>query len=333
MTVRIGLIGAGGISGGHVDALSKIESAKLVAVCDIDRSRAENRAKAADAQVFTDYRRMLSEVQLDALWLCTTPNVRVEPLELAIEKKIPVFTEKPVADNLAMARTVAEKIEKSKLPVMVGYVLRYMLITDRLKEYLRKDNITLVSSFYCCPMSLDYRDKRPVTKWFFNKKISGGAINDQATHTFDMLRYLMGDVAEMYSIGSNVVVPKDSEYTVEDSYTVAFKFKSGVPGAHCHTWGHCRWRSGITFYGEKGMYAIDFADGKLRVELANSETILYKPQDSPMYNEDLVFIQMVQSGDFSKMHSTFSDGVKTLEMTTRCLEVLNLPTTGIISGT
>ncbi len=325
MNVRIGLIGAGGISGGHVEAIGKIDQAKLVAVCDIDRGRAENRAKAAGAQVFTDYRDMLDKVQLDALWLCTTPNVRAEPIEAAIDKKIPVFTEKPVADNLAVARAAAEKIEKAGLPVMVGYVLRYMLITDRLNEYLKKDKITLVSSYYCCPMSLNYRDTGQVTKWFFNKQISGGAINDQATHIFDMLRYLMGDVDDLYSIGSNVVVQKDAEYTVEDSYAVAFKFKNGVPGTHCHTWGHHRWRSGITFYGEKGMYGINFMDGQLWVELADAETFIYKPQDSPMFNEDLFFIQRVRNGDFTKLHSTFRDGVKTLEMTTRCLEVLNQP--------
>ena len=87
MTVRIGLIGAGGISGGHVDAMGKIEQAKIVAVCDIDRGRAEIRAKAAGAQVFTDYREMLDKVKLDAIWLCTPPNVRAEPIERPSRKK------------------------------------------------------------------------------------------------------------------------------------------------------------------------------------------------------------------------------------------------------
>ena len=87
-------------------------------------------------------------------------------------------------------------------------------------------------------MSLNFRDNGPVTKWFFNKKISGGAIDDQATHLFDMMRYLMGDVDEFYSIGCNFVVPKDADHTVEDSYAVAFRFKNGIPGVHCHTWGH-----------------------------------------------------------------------------------------------
>jgi len=326
MTVRIGMIGAGGIAGAHVDAISKIDQAKIVAVSDVERSKAEERATlAGGAEAFTDYRQMLDKVKLDAIWLCTPPTVRAEPIEIAIDKKIPVFTEKPVSDKLAVAKATAEKIERARLPVMVGYVLRYMQITDRLKEYLSKDRINLLNSMYCCPMSLDYRDNKPVRKWFFNKEVSGGAIVDQATHLFDAMRYLMGDLADLYSIGCNCVMPKDAEYTVDDSSAVAFKFTTGVPGVHSHSWGHYRWRSGITFCGEKGMYGINFMDGELRVELANNETIIFKPQDNPMVNEDRLFVEMVASGDFSRMRSSFSDGVKTLEMTTKCLDLLNLP--------
>lgn len=326
MTVRIGLIGAGGIAGAHVDALGKVEQAKIVAVADIERSRAEERARAAKADaVFTDCREMLDKVKLDAIWLCTPPTVRTQPIEIAIEKKIPVFCEKPVSDKLATARALAAKIEKAKLPVMVGYVLRYMQVTDRAREYLAKDNVALVNSFYCCPMSLNFRDNVPVAKWFFQKEISGGAIVDQATHLFDMMRYLMGDVDNLYSIGCNCVVPKRPDYTVEDSYAVAFRFNNGVPGVHCHTWGHYKWRSGITFYGEKGLYGLNFMDGQLRVERPDGETLIFQPQDTAMLTEDRLFVQMVASGDFSKLHSTYDDGTRTLEMTTRCLDVLNQP--------
>jgi predicted dehydrogenase len=325
MTVRIGLVGAGGIAGGHVDALSKIEEAKLVAVADIDRPRAEDRARAAGAQVFTDFREMVDKVALDAIWLCTPPTVRAEPIELAISKKIPVFCEKPVSDKLPIALAVAEKVEKAKLPVMIGYVLRYMQITERVREYLARDTVTLANSYYCCPMSLDFRENKPVARWFFKKEISGGAIIDQATHLFDMMRYLMGDVDQMYSIGCNCTVPKCPEHTVEDSYAVAFRFRSGIPGVHSHTWGHYKWRSGITFYGEKGLYSLNFMDGQLRVEGPDGQTFLFQPQDAPMVSEDRLFVQMVARGDFSGLHSSYGDGTKTLEMTTRCLDVLNLP--------
>ena len=174
MTVRIGLIGAGGISGGPVEAIGKIEQAKLVAVCDIDRGRAEIRAKAAGTQVFTDYREMLDKVPLDALWLCTTPNVRAEPIEAAIDKRVPVFTENPSPITSPWPGPSAEKIERAKLPVMVGLSSDTLLVTDRLKEYLQKDKINLVSSYYCCPMSLNYRDTGQVTKSFSIKRFPVG---------------------------------------------------------------------------------------------------------------------------------------------------------------
>ena len=325
MTIRIGIIGAGGIAGAHINALNTIDNADIVAVSDIEKDKAEERAQLAKAEPFTDFREMLDKKELDALWICTPPNVRCEPIEAAIAKNIPVFTEKPVADNPETAREISEKIAQAKLPVMVGYVLRYMKITDEAKEAIDEDNISLVNSIYCSPMSLDYRDGKPVRKWFYNKEISGGAIADQATHLFDRIRYLIDDVEDVYSLGSNIIVPKDDEYTVEDAYAIAFRFKNGTVGTHGHTWGHYGWRSTIDLYGEKGMYSLNFNEGTFRVTNFEGKTYLDKPEDHAMTNEDQAFVDMVESGDFSGIKSTFSDGVKTLELTTKCLELLNLP--------
>ncbi len=328
MAVRIGFIGAGGIAGSHINALKKIPKAQIVAIADIDIEKANQRASLIEdnVQTFSDYREMLDKVPLDAIWLCTPQNVRAEPIDAAIEKNIPVFTEKPVADSLPTAQAIAKKIEAANLPVSVGYVLRYMKIVDKARQLLENDKISLVNSIYCCPMSLDYRDGKSPRSWFFKKEISGGALVDQATHLFDMLRYIKGDIADIYAMGDNVILPKDEQYTIEDVYAIAFRFTDGVVGTHGHTWGHSRWYSSIVLFGEKGRYTLDFMKGQLEYLLDDSdEPIIEKPEDVPMYNEDLAFVEMVEKQNFSAIKSTFADGVKTLEFTLRCLEVLNLP--------
>jgi predicted dehydrogenase len=326
MQTRIGLIGAGGISAVHINSINQIKNAKLVAVADIDRSKAEERAKlAGGAEVFTDFRQMLDKVKLDALWICTPQSVRENPIDAAIEKKIPVFCEKPVADNLKTAQRIAKKIEKAKHPVMVGYVLRYLKITNRLREFLAKDKLIMVNSCYACPMSLNYKKGNPFPLWFYNKKISGGAIIDQSTHLFDMMRYLVSEIGELVSYGANTIVPKTKEHTVEDTHVISFRFKNGLLGTHTHTWSHPHWRSGLMLYGEKGFYDIKFMANQLSVELDNGESFSYAPKDDNMYyNEDIHFVDMVRKGDFSKMHSSYSDGLKTFELTLRCVEEMKL---------
>ncbi len=320
MTVRIGLIGAGGIAGAHINALKQIPQAKIVSVADIDIEKAKQRADSVEAKAFDDFEEMLDKVQLDGIWLCTPQNVRAKPIELAIEKGIPVFTEKPVADTLETARAIAQKIEASNHPVAVGYVLRYMKIVEKARELIANDNIAIVNSVYCCPMSLEYKAGKSVRNWFFKKEISGGPIGDQATHLFDLLRFLKGEITDICAIADNYTHPKTDEYTIEDVYAIAFKFADGSLGTHSHTWGHNRWISAITLFGENGKYVLDFS-GTLTYTINDSEPVTEKPEDNAMYNEDKAFVEMIEQQDFSAIRSTYSDGVKTLELTQKCIEI------------
>ena len=85
MSVRIGIIGAGGIAGAHINALEQIDGADVVAVCDTNAENAADRAKLAGADaVFDDFNEMLAKVDLDAVWVCTPQTVRAEPIEACI---------------------------------------------------------------------------------------------------------------------------------------------------------------------------------------------------------------------------------------------------------
>lgn len=324
MAVRIGVIGAGGIAGAHIEALEAVDDADIVAVCDVDQSHAASRARLAKTDaVFSDCRRMLDHVKVDAVWLCTPPGVRAGPIEACIERRIPVFTEKPVGDDLPAAEALAEKIERSGVPVMVGYLMRFMAITDRIKERLAGDTLSLVTSTYSCPMTLTYREGSGHAPWFYDKAVSGGAIVDQATHLFDLMRYLVGDVDVVYSVGSNCIQPKTDEYTVEDAYGVAFRFKNGVVGVHGHTWCHAVWRYGVTLYGTERAYTLNCTENRAEISMPGGETCVYQPTDVVMVSEDRHFVEMVKTGDFSNMRCSFADGVKTLALTKRILEVLD----------
>ncbi len=318
--VRVGIIGAGGIAHAHTNALSKIEDVNIVGIADIDFEKAKNLAEKVSAKSYSDFKEMLNDQSFDALWLCTPPMVREEPIITAIEKNIPIFVEKPVSDNLDTAYRIAEKINQTNHPVAVGYVLRYLKITEKVKSFIKADAISVVSSMYCCPMSLDFREGKAGRLWFFNKNQSGGPIGDQATHLFDMLRYLIGDVNDICGFASNVILPKSENYTIEDVYAVSFKFKNNILGTHIHSWGHRKWVSSITLIGEQGRYIVDFANNILEYFPTDGAKETYQYDDDGMYSEDLVFVNAVRTKEFSGIKSTFIDAVKTLEFTTSCLE-------------
>ena len=72
--LRIGIIGCGGIANGkHMPALKKLGDVEMVAFCDIVKERAEAAAKyygTEDAKVYTDYRELCEQKDIDVVHVC-----------------------------------------------------------------------------------------------------------------------------------------------------------------------------------------------------------------------------------------------------------------------
>jgi hypothetical protein len=120
---------------------------------------------------------------------------------------------------------------------MVGYVLRYMQITDRLKEYLSKDRINLLNSMYCCPNEPGFTGTTSrFENGFFTRRCRAERLWTTARICSTRLRYLMGDLADLYSIVCNCVMPKNAEYTWKTAMRWRSSLTNGVPGVHSHSW-------------------------------------------------------------------------------------------------
>jgi predicted dehydrogenase len=100
-TIRAGILGAGWIGQRHAHALADRAGTEVAAVCDLDAERAgEVAAMAGGAQVFADWREMLDQAELDALWVCPPPLAHADPAVAALEAGLPLYLEKPIARSL-----------------------------------------------------------------------------------------------------------------------------------------------------------------------------------------------------------------------------------------
>ena len=93
---RIGFIGVGGIAQEHLKNLRQIEGARVVAVCDVNPEPAERVAGEWGARPYADFRTMLDDEQLDALYVCVPPFAHQGQELLAVERGIPFLVEKPI---------------------------------------------------------------------------------------------------------------------------------------------------------------------------------------------------------------------------------------------
>jgi myo-inositol 2-dehydrogenase / D-chiro-inositol 1-dehydrogenase len=309
--IRVALIGTGGISPVHLNYLQKRDDVEIVALCDIKPENLARRQEVYGGKPFEDYHDLIDEIRPDAMWLCTPPQVRREPLTLCAERGIPVLCEKPVGRDFDEARRTADALSKLEARVQVGYVFRSMPIVQRLLEARADDHIHLVQSFYGCNMGIT----RSFPDWFYDKAISGGALIDQATHNLDLLRMLMGEVSEVRALAANPVQTKEGGYTIDEVISLSLLFADGPAGSHVHTWVGDTWRNEILLIGEKRIYRLGLGSGELTIE-EGRETHTLRQDQSRMYeHENAQFLQRVESGDWSDNVCSFDDALATLELT------------------
>src|SRR3954453_437427 len=189
---RVGFIGCGGVAQGHLRALQEHPHARVAAVCDVNASAAERAAERFGGEPYTDYRSLLARDGLDAAYLCLPPFAHGEIDLAVIERGLPFLVQKPVALDLETARQIADAARRKDLTTCVGYQLRYFGAADAAREALAGRTVGLANGYYWCGVG------RGTGHWLVQRAKSGGQLVEQATHTLDMLRYLVGEIRSVY---------------------------------------------------------------------------------------------------------------------------------------
>ncbi|HID94711.1 MAG TPA: Gfo/Idh/MocA family oxidoreductase [Candidatus Latescibacteria bacterium] len=305
MSVRVAFLGAGGIAKTHMDILAKMDDVRMVAFCDVDPQRANEAANQYDGRAYTDFREMLEKEDFEALYVCLPPFAHEDQELLATKKGIHLFVEKPVALDAETADRVSEAIEKNGTISSVGYNWRYLDLTGRMAEVLKRKKISFalgswIGGFVSVP-------------WWRVMGKSGGQMVEQTTHIFDLARYFLGEVKTVYAIANSGTMLDIPEYDIHDSSTVSLFFHSG---AICNITSAC-------IAGQSPMVALKVYTRDLTVENDYQRLTIYRPGhreviengNNPYLEEDKAFIDAVRTGDTSKIHSTYSDAVRTLKVT------------------
>ena len=328
MSVRIGFIGVGGIAASHLINLVQIPEAEVVALCDLDtaviertRQRVNDRlAKTAEAGggagqarrlegvPYTDYRAMLRQERLDAVYLCLPPFAHGDPDQAVIEAGLPLFVEKPVTLQLPLADRFLGMIRERGLISSVGYQSRYVEAAQKAKELLAGRTIG---------MALSMRfGKTPEKPWYRIQAKSGGQLIEMATHQVDLLRFLLGEVKTVYAAAATRINHKrQPDYDIHDVNCMTLTFENG---AVCNFSNNFIAEFGVPAEAQ-GMHI--FAEG-VTVSIGSELTVLsaegkqtYPWERDAMYKEDLAFVRAVAAQNPAGILSDYENGVRTLAVT------------------
>jgi predicted dehydrogenase len=171
---NIAVIGLGGISQvNHLPILNKMSNVKVVALCDINKSRLLSVAhKFGVKHTFTDYKEMIKNTDIDALIIATPTSSHKEIAIDCIEAKKNLLIEKPIARTFKETEEIVNAAKKNKVQIMVGMNMRYRPDIMLLKSIINAGD--LGTPFY---VKLGWlRKQSSEGKWFTKKEDAGGGV-------------------------------------------------------------------------------------------------------------------------------------------------------------
>ncbi len=190
--MKVSVVGCGGISKTHLEILSKMQAVSICAVVDIVREKADNAARKYGCKAYYDFDTMLSEAQPDCIHICTPHYLHVPMAVKALNAGIHVLCEKPCAisaEGLSQLR-MAQLLSEAKFGVC--FQNRYNASARLVKDIIRNK---AYGEVICAKADVPwYRDELYYSDdWHGTlEKEGGGVVVNQAIHTQDLMRYILG---------------------------------------------------------------------------------------------------------------------------------------------
>ena len=223
---RVALVGCGRISANHVQALAKVEGLDLVAVCDVDAGRAEATGRAAGVRWFTDYPRMLAEVDCEVVIVATPSGMHPEHGILAARAGKHVVVEKPMAISLPAADALVAACDAAGVQLFVVKQNRLNATIQLLRRAVEKGRfgrLYLANATVRWTRPQEYYDQAP---WRGTWALDGGAFLNQASHYVDLLQWMFGPVESV--VAKTATMARRIE--AEDTGAALVRFRSGTLG-------------------------------------------------------------------------------------------------------
>jgi predicted dehydrogenase len=190
--LTVGLLGAGMIAGVHAHAYRESPGVRLVAVADPVPGKADRIAEQYDARVVPDLAAVL-ELGVDVIDICTPPTTHADATIAALEAGCHVLCEKPITRTLDEARRVLAAAEAAPGLLSIGQVARYGPDHRLAYDLATSGEIGQVRMIsHSTTTSLPGWSE---AGWLADLETSGGPLLDQAVHSFDYARWVVGSPA------------------------------------------------------------------------------------------------------------------------------------------
>ena len=307
--MKIAMIGAGGFAQHHLVTLTDEPDIEVVGHVSRTPEHREAAARRWGGRAYATVGEMLEHEAPDAVWITVPPHAHGEIEESLIERNIPFFVEKPLAADRETAERIAARLREAKLVAGVGYNWRAVDTLPEVRRTLEANPPHLVLAAW--------HDATPPPAWWHRQETGGGQMVEQATHLFDLARYLVGEATVLAATADHHPRPGYPDVDVADVSTALLRFDTGAKGVFTAT---------CLLEGPAEVYLKFVCEGLLIT--VTREDVVYdtgreqrgaKLGANPTLAENRAFLEAVRQNDPTLLYSTYEDALFTHRL---CFDVL-----------
>ena len=218
MTLKVAVVGLGGIGTRHADIYKADDRCEIVAVCDAFAEKADAAAQRYGCKAFTSVDEMVQVTQIDAASVCTAGvengGDHYEPTMALLGVGIPVLGEKPISNDIPKACEMVALAKAKGLRYGINLNHRFTPAAVRAKEWVdagRLGELNIVN----------------MTMWINNPNESSPHFHMRALHphSIDVMRYFCGDVTKVQAF-----FKRGKGRTIWSNVQVNMLFENGIIG-------------------------------------------------------------------------------------------------------
>jgi predicted dehydrogenase len=253
--IKLAVVGLGKMGLSHHALVNAHPDVDLVAVCDSSSYVLGVLGKYTGVPTYSDYERMLTEVDLDAVVIATPSRTHASMVRAALDRGLHVFCEKPFTLDPADAEELAALSAERGIVTQVGYHNRFVGTFREVKRLVDAGaigEITHVLGEAYGPVVL----KPKGGTWRSRRTEGGGCLYDYAAHPIDLLNWYVG---EPVGVGGTILNRVFSREIDDEVYSTLY-YSDGRTGQISVNWSDESYRkmtTRITLWGTAGRIYAD----------------------------------------------------------------------------
>ena len=305
--VRTAFIGVGGRGGSLLRNTLPEPNVEVAAVCDLKPDRLDKAASVAsrdNPKTFTDYRKLLADQDIDAVYIASPCDLHVEMAIAAVEAGKHVYCEKPVGITAESIARLLKVVRGAKTVFQVGQQLRsYPHLRAAVERVHAGEFGKIIMVKARRHSSNDLNHEGSSAEWFFDASRSGDVIVEMSVHNLDLCNWTMDSHPEWAAgVGGTLLWVNDPPgRTNMDGYSLTYEYANGIKMSYSQVFFHPRTLPAggqfVHLYTDKG--AVDLMEGTFHSHERGIEPVQFVKADDERPERDphiQAFYESIRTG-------------------------------------